>query len=188
MATHSSILAWEILWSMELHITEASWHILKMGAFQVALVVKNPSANAGDSRDLVWSLGQEDLLECQQEYLKGKVNCNDHITLAGGYLSILVGNLIFLKSLIQARNHSFYTPTVLLCYWVSHAWLFVTPWTVVHQAPLSIWILQAKILEWLAIPSSRGSSQPKDRIQVSWVAGRFFTIWATREAQEYWSG
>ena len=53
MATHSSILAWEILWSMELHITEASWHILKMGAFQVALVVKNPSVNAGDSRDLV---------------------------------------------------------------------------------------------------------------------------------------
>ena len=160
-----------------------------MGALQVALVVKNPCANAGDSRDLVWSLGQEDLLEFQQEYLKGKVNCNAHITLAREYTWILVGNLIFLKPLIQARNHSFlYTPTVLLCYWVSHVWLFVTPWTIVHQAPLSIRILQAKILEWLAMPSSRGSSQPRDRIQVSWVSGRFFTIWATREAQEYWSG
>ena len=160
-----------------------------MGALQVALVVKNPCANAGDSRDLVWSLGQEDLLEFQQEYLKGKVNCNAHITLAREYTWILVGNLIFLKPLIQARNHSFlYTPTVLLCYWVSHVWLFVTPWTIVHQAPLSIRILQAKILEWLAMPSSRGSSQPRDRIQVSWVSGWFFTIWATREAQEYWSG
>ena len=159
-----------------------------MGAFQVALLVKNPCAKAGDSRDLVWSLGQEDLLEFQQEYLKGKVNCNAHITLAREYSWILVGNLIFLRPLIQARNHSYlYTPTVLLCYCVSHVWLFVTPWTVVHQAPLSIRILQAKLLEWLAMPSSRASSQPRDRIQVSWVAEWFFTIWATREAQEYWS-
>ena len=35
---------------------------------------------------------------------------------------------------------------------------------------------------------SRGSSQPRDRIQVSHIAGRFFTIWVTREAQECWSG
>ena len=44
-------------------------------------------------------------------------------------------------------------------------------------------ILQAKILEWVAIPSSRGSSQVKDWTQVSFIAGGFFTIWATREAQ-----
>ena len=49
-------------------------------------------------------------------------------------------------------------------------------------------ILQARILEWVAFPFSRGSSQPKDLTQVSQVAGRFFTSWATREAQEYWSG
>ena len=49
-------------------------------------------------------------------------------------------------------------------------------------------ILQARILEWVAVPFSRGSSQPRDRTQVSHHAGRFFTIWATREAQEYWSG
>ena len=52
-------------------------------------------------------------------------------------------------------------------------------------------ILQARILEWVAMPSSRGSSQPRDRIQVSHIAGEFFTIWATREAPEitricYW--
>ena len=49
-------------------------------------------------------------------------------------------------------------------------------------------ILQARILEWVAFPFSRGSSQPRDWILVSHIAGRFFTIWATQEAQEYWSG
>ena len=43
-------------------------------------------------------------------------------------------------------------------------------------------ILQVRILEWVAIPFSRGSSQPRDQTQVSCIAGRFFTIWATREA------
>ena len=49
-------------------------------------------------------------------------------------------------------------------------------------------ILQARILEWIAYPLSRGSSQPRDWTQVSRIAVRFFTSWATREAQEYWSG
>ena len=48
------------------------------------------------------------------------------------------------------------------------------------------WILQARILEWVAIPFSRGSSQPRNRTGVSCVASGFFTSWATREAQEYW--
>ena len=48
-------------------------------------------------------------------------------------------------------------------------------------------ILQARILEWVAFPFSRGSSQPRDWTQVSCIAGRFFTTRATREAQEYWS-
>ena len=43
-------------------------------------------------------------------------------------------------------------------------------------------ILQVRILEWVAIPFSRGSSQPKNRTQVSCMTSRFFTIWATREA------
>ena len=49
-------------------------------------------------------------------------------------------------------------------------------------------ILQARKLEWVTMPSSRGSSQPRDQIQVSHIAGRFFISWATNEAQEYWSG
>ena len=42
-------------------------------------------------------------------------------------------------------------------------------------------ILQARILEWVSIPFSRGSSQPRDQTQVSSIAHSFFTIWATQE-------
>ena len=45
-------------------------------------------------------------------------------------------------------------------------------------------ILQARTLEWGAMPSSRGSSQPRDQTQVTHTAGGFFTDWAMREAQE----
>ena len=49
-------------------------------------------------------------------------------------------------------------------------------------------ILQARILEWVAFLFSRASSQPTDWTEVSHIAGGVFTSWATREAQEYWSG
>ena len=39
-------------------------------------------------------------------------------------------------------------------------------------------ILQARTLEWIAVPFSRGSSWPTDQTQVSCIAGRFFIIWA----------
>ena len=45
-------------------------------------------------------------------------------------------------------------------------------------------ILRAKIVEWVAMPFSRGSSWLRDQTQVSQIAGWFFTVWATREAQE----
>ena len=41
-------------------------------------------------------------------------------------------------------------------------------------------ILQARILEWVAVPFSRGSSQPRDWTQISHIAGGFFTSWATK--------
>ena len=43
-------------------------------------------------------------------------------------------------------------------------------------------ILQARILKWVAIPFSQGSSQPKDQTRVSCIAGRFFIVWVTKEA------
>ena len=43
-------------------------------------------------------------------------------------------------------------------------------------------ILQARILEWVAIPFPKGSSWPRDQTQVSCIAGKFFSIWTSREA------
>ena len=54
--------------------------------------------------------------------------------------------------------------------------LFGIPWTAAYHG-----ILQARILEWIAISFSRGSSQPRDQNQVSRIVDRRFTIWATRE-------
>ena len=45
-------------------------------------------------------------------------------------------------------------------------------------------ILQARILEWVVFPFSRGSSQPRDQTQVSLITGKFFTSWATGEAHD----
>ena len=67
---------------------------------------------------------------------------------------------------------------------LSHVQLFAVPWTIAHQAPLSMRILQARILEWVAMLSSRGSFQPRDQTRVYHIVGRFFT----GEAHEYWSG
>ena len=50
-----------------------------------------------------------------------------------------------------------------------------TSWTVAHQDPLSMGIIQARILEWVALLSSRGSSQPRDQTQVSPIAGEIFS-------------
>ena len=47
--------------------------------------------------------------------------------------------------------------------------LLMTPWTVARQAPLQ-GILQARILEWVAMPSSRGSSQTRSRAHISYVS------------------
>ena len=47
-------------------------------------------------------------------------------------------------------------------------------------------IRQARLLEWVAIPFSKGFSRPRDRTRVSCIAGRFFTVWATREANNYY--
>ena len=52
----------------------------------------------------------------------------------------------------------------------SHVWLFETPWTVTLQAPLPMEIFQARILDWISMPSSRGSSQPRYQTHVSYVS------------------
>ena len=53
----------------------------------------------------------------------------------------------------------------------------------VSSSPSVHGLLQVRTLEWAAMPSSRGSSPPREGTLVSHIAGRFFTSWATREAQ-----
>ena len=67
----------------------------------------------------------------------------------------------------------------------SRVWLFAALWTVACRAPLSMGFSQARTLEQVAMPSSRGSSQPRDRIHISWVSciGKWVLYhWATWEA------
>ena len=62
-----------------------------------------------------------------------------------------------------------------------------TPWTDCSSPGSSVHgFFQARILEWVAIPFSRVSSQPRDQTWVSCIAVGFFTIWATREAPSWW--
>ena len=82
----------------------------------------------------------------------------------------------FLESLGKNRGSSFLSHLE-QCFFVffksfSRVQLFATPWT---MDPRLHGILQARILEWVAFPFSRGSSQTRDQTQVSHIAGRFFT-------------
>ena len=58
--------------------------------------------------------------------------------------------------------------------------LFVTPQTIASQAPLSMGFPRQDFWEWVAIPFSRGSSQPRHWTRVSCIAGDLFTGWASR--------
>ena len=99
----------------------------------------------------------------------------------------MYSGVIILDSGRKAWHRLYYWCLCLCCALSpSPVWLFATSKTVAHQAPLSIEIFQARMLEWVGKPSSRASSQPRDRTQVSHIEGRFFTIWATKEAWEYW--
>ena len=76
----------------------------------------------------------------------------------------------FYKFKVWNHNNMIYGKSLESCQ------LSVTPWTVAHQAPLSMAILQARILKWFAMPFSRGSSLPRDPA----LAGGFFptsTTW-----------
>ena len=91
-----------------------------------------------------------------------------------------------IKLLNQNRPKTQCTHTVnLCCAELLSPGQLLTPWTVARQAPLSMRILQARILEWVATPFFRASSQPWDQTQVSRIAGGYFTSWVTREAEGY---
>ena len=88
-------------------------------------------------------------------------------------------NLVWTIFLLLSLNcECIYMPTQLL----RHAQLFGIPWTVARQVPLVQGILWARILEWVATFSSRGSSQPRDWTRVSCIGRQILYHWATWEA------
>ena len=86
-------------------------------------------------------------------------------------------------SIIYTNNYIYFTMIHLMC-WFCHWIVSDTCDPMYCRLPNSsvYGILQASILEWVAISFSRQSSLPRDWTLVSWIAGRFFTHWATWEA------
>ena len=63
---------------------------------------------------------------------------------------------------------------------------YVTLWTAAHQAPLSMGFSRQE-LEWVAMLFSRGSSQPRNQTQVSYIAGKFFSTAPLGKQLKKWS-
>ena len=92
---------------------------------------------------------------------------------------------VIIKKSKPKYYHILITAEMCVCIYVSRSVMSNSLWPHAHNlSDYSVHgILQAKILEWVAIPFSRGPSWPRDGTQVSYIAGRFFTIWASREAR-----
>ena len=109
---------------------------------------------------------------------QGRRISGDHFFLPYICMSVLIFILILYYLYYREKI------TMLFSLWkwklLSHVRLFVTSRTA--------GILQTRILEWVALLFSRGSSQPRDQTQVSCIKDGFFTSWTTRETQEHWSG
>ena len=90
----------------------------------------------------------------------------------GGPASLLSGKTPALKER-AAKNR---LCTVCCAESLSCIRLFATRWTVAHHTLLPMGTLQARIVEWVAVSSSRGSSQPRDQSLVTHITGRFFTF------------
>ena len=60
--------------------------------------------------------------------------------------------------------------------------LFATPWSIAYQAPLSMGFPRQEYLAWVAMPSSRESSWPRDRTRISCIGRQILYHWATQEA------
>ena len=92
-----------------------------------------------------------------------------------GHLCVFFGEISVLLFIFWIRLFVFFC-----CCWVicinSHVQLSTTPWTVAHQAPLSMEFPRQEYWSGFPFPITGESSQPRDQILVSCIAGGFFTI------------
>ena len=101
---------------------------------------------------------------------------------------LIILYLLFHNSLLTGLPDFHLTLSHGLTKWYSNTHIRCLKWKSLSRVRLFViqWTIQSMefswILEWVAFPFSRGSSQPRDQTRVSHIAGRFFTSWATREA------
>ena len=91
------------------------------------------------------------------------------------YIMLCITSLVFVSLIIGSLYLLIESEVAHLCPTLCNPVDCSLPGSSVHG------ILQARILGWVAISFARGSSQPRDRIWVSRIAGRLFNLWATRE-------
>ena len=156
MTTHSSILAWIILWTEE------------PGGLQ-SMSLKESNTIEGLT---LYKWSQTVFLSISLISLQVLL----WVLQDGTWLKILPG----ISPLIQPQSKMTMEAkekmlVAQLCLTLCHPMDCSPPGSSVHG------ILQARILEWVAISFSGGSSQSRDWTWVSSIAGRFFTIWATRK-------
>ena len=127
----------------------------------------------------VWSLGQEDPLEEEMAIYSSILAWRIPWSLAGysPWGSQKVRHDWVTKPSTHTNEHS----THVLCLVIQSSLTLCDPMDCSPPGSSVHGILQARILEWLTIPFSIRSSWPRDQTQVSLIAGRFFTIWTSRD-------
>ena len=163
-ATHSSILAWRIPWTIVRGVRKSR---TRLGDFHFTFTYPGLSNCCSDSAPIMVAMPS---LPMAVEY------CHLVPETAGSTILIVfkfpTSEVLILRACKECKV--LVTQSCLtLCDPMNYSLLG----SFVHG------ILQARILEWVAIRFSRGSSQPRDWTQFSCIATRFFTIWATRKTQ-----
>ena len=92
-----------------------------------------------------------------------------------------IQNTIFQWIHVLGKFRTFDFASEVKCWLFDCVWLFVTPWTIAHQAPLSMEFSRQEYWSGLLCPSPGDPPNPGIEPGFPHVAGRFFTIWATRE-------
>ena len=160
MAPHSSTFAWKIPW------TEEPGRLQSMGSLESDTTERLPFHF---SLSCIGA-GNGNPLQC---------SCLENLRDGGAWWAAVYGvtqSRTWLKRLSSSSSF-------LILRWFSR-WVMsysCDPMDCSPPGSFVHWILQVRILEWVAISFSRGSSWPRDRTQVFCIIGRFFTNWAMRE-------
>ena len=147
-----------------------------------------PSRDAGRKRECridsaqVWVVREAGSCWCVGSWQQAFVSCFPQGSERRGHLPETNGakrDIMTVEALLCATRGRCGLVAKWSCSVVSDS--FETPWTNLPDSSVH-GIFQARVLEWIAISFSRESSQPRNRTRISHIAGRRFTIWATREA------